>query len=116
ITFLANALFVLMGPGFCFLAYGIWIALQKEQGKSLPKQLWLRPTAIAGAFLLAALVAAVALPTGRTWSLILLVLTTLGNTVALVLMIRHSWRLDMKLMAVLFVINLIGIFMLAGMQ
>lgn len=116
ITLLSSAVLVLMGPGFCLVAFGIWAALQTERGKPLPKWLWLRPVAIAGAFLLAALIVAVIEPLGRTWSLILLILMALGNAATLILVIRHAWRLDMKLMAAVFVINFIGLFVLLGMQ
>lgn len=114
IVILDNLLFVLLGPGFVFMAWALWCGYRIVTNKSRPG-IWLVPMAVTAVFLIPVIFTAFSQPSSRTWFFILLTMTTLGNLVLGILLIGQSLFLKRPWIAVLFGINLITIFMLSGM-
>jgi urease accessory protein len=111
IAWLSESLFVLMGPGFTFLTWAFYSARRSlYTGHAVPYS-WLFPSLIS----IFALTLALAFQQGRTWSFILLGLTTLANSALSVLLIRQALQQRLTLAALLFGLNLILIFGMAGM-
>ncbi|AGA92091.1 hypothetical protein Thimo_3425 [Thioflavicoccus mobilis 8321] len=113
LAWLANALFPLLGPGFVLVAGGLWAAQRRELAPEVGRRWpWLTPlAAIVLAFGLAAL-RSWWLDIPRGWFLPLMGLTTAGNLMASVLLIRSALRWRRRLAAVLFVVNLVTVFAL----
>jgi len=112
LVWLSNALFPLMAPGFALLAPALWGALRGQRGRPVPGGLWrVGVAAIMLAFAAAALRHGV-LAIRRGWFLPLLVLASLGNLAASVLLIRAALLLRSWGTALLFGVNLLMIFAL----
>jgi hypothetical protein len=112
LAWLGGALFPLMAPGFAMLAVALWGAVRAEAGRTLPRGLW---RVALGAVLLAlgaVLWREIVLGIPRGWFLPLLVLTSLGNLGASVLLIRAALRRRAFVTAGLFAVNLLMIFAL----
>jgi hypothetical protein len=110
ISWLSEGLFPLMSAGFVMVAWALWRGL-KEQRSSVA-QIWTAPLLIALSAL--GLAAYLGFAQGnRRWSLLLLIVTTLGNVLASAQLIRHSWRRDQRAAAALFLYNLLTIFLQA---
>ena len=114
IVVLNNLLFILLGPGFVFMAWALWCAYRIVTNKARPG-IWLVPVGVTAVFTLPALFTALTQPDSRTWFFILLTMTTLGNMALGILLIRQSLYLKRSWTAVLFGVNLVTIFMLSGM-
>ena len=114
IVILDNLLFVLLGPGFVFMAWSLWCAYRMVTNQFRPG-IWGVPMIITAVFIIPTIYSASTQPDSRTWFFILLTMTTLGNLVLGILLIRQSLFLKQPWIAVLFGINLVTIFALSGM-
>ena len=112
ITWLANALFPLMAPGFALLAAGIWSALRIHRGKTAPVWIW------AVAILAIAVTAAIAIfqtvttDLERPWHQPVLTLASFSNILLTALLVSASWKRKLWLTGLLFMINLGMVFVL----
>ena len=115
IVWMDNALFILLTPGFIFLAYTLWRAQRAMQGKPAPMSPFIMPIAASVTGLgLAAIVAAVA-PTTRTWNFILLGATTVANFATSMLAAWQAFKQGQKVVAGLFILNIVMIVLLQGL-
>ncbi len=114
VVWMADSLFVLLGPGFTFFAWALWSAQQALAGKTIPRNVWLRPLGVIALFGVGAISASV-FAGGRTWNYILLTLTTFANLAVGVLLIRQSRQQGLTLAAALFLVNLVVVFAMSGM-
>ena len=112
---LDDMLFVFLGPGFTLFSWSLWNAQQVMQGKTIAKNVWLRPLGVIALFGIGAISAKLAQPDERYWFFILLTLTTFANMAVSVLVIRQSLWQGQRLAAALFIVNLVGVFALNGM-
>ncbi len=101
-----DGLFPLIGPGFTLMAFAVG-------SRRVDKQAWLWPLLISGAAWVAAAAVAITVP-GRMWVYVLMGLTTVANTVFMILLMRESKAQHQTLALILFVINLFGGFAMAG--
>jgi hypothetical protein len=110
ITWLSDSLFPLMSAGFVLMAWALWRGLQARPLSAA--QVWATPLLIA--LLALGLAAYFGFVQGnRRWSLLLLMVTTLGNVLTSLQLIRHSWRHKLRAAAGLFLYNLLTIFLQA---
>lgn len=114
VAWMANALFIFMGPGFALMAWAMWCCQRVVQGKQR-QSLIIVPLVVILLFGGAALFTVIQSPQSRTWNFILLGLTTLGNVIVSVIVIIYSWKQKMKLVSFFFVVNLIAVFTLSGL-
>lgn len=114
IRWMDDGLFVWMAPGFVLLAWAMLGAAQGAQGKSL-KLTWPVPMGLIAVMFLASGYLALARPDAPTWSRVLLGAMVLATVAVSLLLIILSFRLKMPLMAGLFFLNLIGVFILNGL-
>jgi hypothetical protein len=110
IVWMREALFPLMGPGFVMLAWALWRGLKAR--KFSAAQIWLVPLLLSLLALTAAAYLAMTQP-NRRWSLLLLIVTTLGNVWASAQLIGSSWQRNVRGAALLFLYNLLTIFLQA---
>lgn len=115
IVWMDNALFILLTPGFIFLAYTLWRAQRAMQGKPAPMSPWIMPLAASLTALgIAAIVASLA-PTTRTWNFILLGATTVANFATSMLAAWQAFKQGQKVVAGLFILNIVMIVLLQGL-
>ena len=110
IVWMSQSLFVLMGPGFVLLAWALWRGLKERKYSSA--QIWTVPLLLSLLALAAAGYLAMTQP-NRRWSLLLLIVTTLGNVWTSWQLIRNSWQRNLRGAAALFLYNLLTIFLQA---
>lgn len=117
VTFLNDSLFYLMGAGFTVMAFMLWYVQREASGRTVPAigHPAVLPIAIVALFTALSLGMAVARPEARTWYIIMLALTTVGNFATGGLAIRQSLRQQDRVAAALFAFNLVAILMLTGM-
>ncbi len=112
IRWMDDGLFAWMAPGYVLFAWSVWQTVRAVQKKKT-YHTWIAPVvicalALGGAYYLSA-------QAGSRWELLLLIVMVLATVVASVLLITFAFRQKLKLAGVLFIINLICIFILSGM-
>lgn len=112
---LNNSFFMFLAPGFTLLTYYLWSARQAFQHKVVSKFAILVPLLIIALCAGVAAYLAITFPQKRLWFIALLSLVTLSNIVFIWHAVRHCLQQKLKLSAVLFVVNLVGVFALAGL-
>lgn len=114
VTWLDNSLFILMAPGYTLLAYSVWQTTRRVRGQRTWHR-WLPPVAFIALFFAGSLFLALSRPGSPAWERVLLSVMVLATVVTGVLLIAFSFRRRLPLAAWLFVLNLVGVFMLNGM-
>lgn len=115
LVWLDKGMFGWMAAGFTLLAFAVWMAAEMMEGKKRPLRIWLGPLIVFGLALVAILFTGFPDVTVNTWRFILLGIMTIGNVVLVVLLIQLARRLNLNLVAALFLINIVTVFMLSGM-
>jgi len=112
INWMEDGLFVWMAPGYVFLAWSVWQTVRMVRGKKA-SGVWIAPAVVAGLTLGFAYYLH---STGSDkWKLILLIVMVLATVITSVLLIIFAFREKMSLAGVLFIINLVCVFLLSGM-
>jgi len=114
LVWLDNSLFILMTPGYTLLAYSVWQTMQQIRGRRT-RHRWLPPTVLIAIVFVAAVSLALVQPDSPAWERVLLSVMVLATVVTGVLLIVFSFRQRLPLPAWLFILNLVGVFMLNGM-
>ena len=118
LAWLDKGMFIWMAAGFTLLAFALWytaeIMMNPTQAKT-PKRPFLGPAIILGLAIVAMFATGFPDLTINTWRFILLGIMTIGNVVMTVLLIQKSRRVEHNLAALLFLVNIIIVFVLSGM-
>lgn len=101
-----DGLFPLIGPGFTLMAFAF--GARRDD-----KRAWLWPLLISGAAWVVAAAVAITVP-GRMWVYVLMGLTTVASTLFMLLLMRESKTQHQMLALILFALNLLGGFGMAG--
>lgn len=111
IVWMDEGLFVWMAPGYTLLAWSVWQTVREVRRKKT-FHTWLLPAILS---VLTLGYAYYLSTTGGSWNLILLIVLVLGSTTTSILLIAFAFRENLKSMGVLFIINLICVFILSGL-
>ncbi|WNC72207.1 hypothetical protein RGQ13_19105 [Thalassotalea psychrophila] len=111
---LNNNLFIFMAPGFAFLTFCLYAARKRYNQQSIKATAWRCPATIVAIFAIISLTLAITYPDKKLWFFALLGLLTLSNLVFIWHAIRHSWQVKVRSSALLYLLNIIGIFTLSG--
>jgi hypothetical protein len=114
IVWMDKGMFVWMGVGFTLMAFAVWLMSEVLGGKK-PTHIWRAPGIVLGLTLVAVLATGFPDPEVNTWRFMLLGLMTLGNVVLVLLLIQQARRLGQNKLAVLFIINIMLVFVLSGL-
>ena len=112
ISWMANALFLLMAPGFVLLVVGLWEQRRRLAGKTMPIWGW------SVAWLLIVLTYGLAAyrtwlaPVERGWFMPMMSLASLGNITLTILLFMTAWGQGKRGLAFLFTVNLAMVFAL----
>ena len=107
VAWMKDSLFLLMGPGFIFVAWALWCGL-KDQPLTL-KKVWFIPLIIVIPSLIVSYYLAMT-QSGRSWARVLLILTTIGILFTNGQIIADSLKRKLFLPIILLIINIITIF------
>lgn len=114
ITVLEVSLFILMAPGYVFLTWAVWQTVRQVRGQKT-HHAWNPP------LILVALTGALSLglvflqPESPAWERVLLSVMVLATLITSILLIVFAFRQQLRWAGVLFIVNILGIFMLNGM-
>lgn len=111
IVWMDEGLFVWMAPGYTLLAWSVWQAVREVRSKKT-FHAWLLPVILS---VLTLGFSYYLSTTGGSWNLILLIVLVIGSTTTSILLIAFAFREKLSLMGVLFIINLVCVFILSGM-
>ncbi|MDX1377972.1 MAG: hypothetical protein R3307_03915 [Anaerolineales bacterium] len=114
IRWMDDGMFVWMAPGYVLIAWSIWQAVRAVQGKKTFNA-WLMPAAIAIMVIAGSYYLNTSSPDSPAWKLTLLSVMVLASIVTSVLLIIFAFRQKLTLAGVLFVVNLIIIFVMNGL-
>ncbi len=112
VTWLANALFPLMAPGFTLLAAGAWGVWRHARGKTVSRRLWLVPLALIAVTYAFALYQAQVAGVERGWFPPIMNLASLANIGLTVLLFLIAWHQQQRAIAFLLFFNLAMVFAL----
>lgn len=113
IRWMDDGLFAWMAPGYTLLAWSVWQTVRSVQGKKTFHP-WLVPFIIFESFFAVATYLYFANP-GPAWERVMLSLMVLATVVTGILLIAFGFRQKLPLAGWLFVVNLVGIFLLNGL-
>jgi hypothetical protein len=114
IVWFDKGMFIWMSAGFTLLAFALWFMGEIRSGKQ-PERVWIGPAVVLGLSLIAILFTGFPDPNVNTWRFILLGVMTIGNVVMVILLIQQARANSQNLLAVLFLVNIVIVFILSGL-
>ena len=114
INWMEDGLFVFMAPGYTLLAWSVWQTVRRVQGKKTFNT-WLAPVVIIAVMFAGSYYLYTSNPTSPAWERILLSVMVLATVITGILLIVFGFRQRLPLAGWLFIINLVGIFLLNGL-
>lgn len=114
IRWLDNSLFVLMAPGFVLMSAAVWSAVRVVRGRKLGR-VWPAPLITIALMFAGSIALALRNPGSPAWERILLGVMVLATVITSILLVVFAFRQQMPLMGALFVVNLVGVFVLNGL-
>ncbi|TRX55010.1 hypothetical protein [Thalassomonas sp. M1454] len=114
IAILNNNLFIFMAPGFAFLTFCLYAARKQFNQQAIKPTAWRCPASIVTLFAILSIALAVTYPDKKLWFFALLGLLTISNIIFIWHAIRHSLQAQSKTSALLYLLNIIGVFALSG--
>ncbi|GIK55680.1 MAG: hypothetical protein HND44_05375 [Chloroflexi bacterium] len=114
IRLLDDALFILMAPGYTLLAFSVWQTVRAVRGQKT-YHVWRAPVIFIGVMFALSAALYVSRPASPAWERILLSVMVLATVMTGVLLILFSFRQKLTLAGTLFIINLVGVFLLNGL-
>ena len=114
INWMEDGLFVFMAPGYTLLAWSVWQTVRAVQGKKT-FHTWLAPIIIIAIMFAGSFYLYTSNPTSPAWERILLSVMVLATVITGILLIVFGFRQKLPLAGWLFIINLVGIFLLNGL-
>lgn len=114
IRWLDNGLFILMAPGFVLMSAAVWCAVRAVRGRTLGA-VWPAPLITITLMLAGSIVLAVRTPDSPAWERLLLGVMVLATVITSTQLIVFAFRQQMPFMGALFVVNLVGVFVLNGL-
>ncbi|MBX3059850.1 MAG: hypothetical protein KF770_25640 [Anaerolineae bacterium] len=114
IVWMDKGMFLWMAAGFTLVAFAVWF-MSETLGGRRPRRIWLGPGVVLGLSLAAILFTGFPDFAENTWRFILLGVMTIGNVVLVVLLIQQARRLGLNLLALLFLVNIVIVFVLSGL-
>lgn len=114
-VWLDKGMFIWMSAGFTLVAFALWYMGEIRSGMKRPGRIWLGPLVVLGLSLIAILFTGFPDLTINTWRFILLGVMTIGNVVMVILLIQRSRRMNLNSLAILFLVNIVIVFILSGL-
>jgi hypothetical protein len=113
-NWMENSLFIFMTPGYVLFAWSIWQASRSLQGKRI-FHTWMLPSVLIVLMLGISFFLSVSLPDSPGWKRLLLSVTVIANLLSGILLITMAFRQNLSQAGWLFLVNLVGVFILNGL-
>lgn len=114
INWMEEGLFVFMAPGYTLLAWSVWQTVRAVQSKKI-FHAWLTPTIIVAMMFASSIYLFTSNPTSPAWERVLLSVMVLATIITGILLIVFAFRQKLPMAGWLFILNLVGIFLLNGL-
>ncbi len=114
INWMEDGLFVFMAPGYTLLAWSVWQTARAAQGKKT-FNIWLAPIILITVIFAGSYYRYTSNPASPAWERVLLSVMVLATVITGILLIVFGFRQKLPLAGWLFIINLVGIFLLNGL-
>lgn len=114
VNWMEESLFILMAPGYILFTWSVWQVSRSVRGKKA-FHAWLFPLALVLILFAASYLLFISQPDAPAWKRLLLSVTVLANTILAILLIVFAFRQKLSTAAWLFILNLIGIFIMNGL-
>ena len=114
INWMEDGLFVWMAPGYTLLAWSVWQAIRTARGQRV-FHAWLAPVIFIVLMFTASLALLFTRPDSPGWERILLSVMVLATVITGIFLVVFGFRQGLPLAGWLFLINLLGIFLLNGL-
>ncbi|MCW1969285.1 MAG: hypothetical protein KIH69_014330 [Anaerolineae bacterium] len=113
---LDNGLFFWMAPGFTLMAYGMSYVKRLTLNRPLRRDnIWLVPVIAWAVIWAVGIAAALARPDSRTWNLIWLAVTSVGQLIVSSFAVTQALRQGQKPPAILLIVNFVAVLALTGL-
>jgi hypothetical protein len=114
INWMEDGLFVFMAPGYTLLAWSVWQTVRAVQGKKVFNA-WLAPIILITVMFAGSYYLHTFNPASPAWERVLLSVMVLATVITGILLIVFGFRQELPLAGWLFIINLVGVFLLNGL-
>ncbi len=114
INWMEDGLFVFMAPGYTLLAYSVWQTVRSVRGMKTFHE-WLAPIIFIVLMFAGSIYLYKSNPVSPAWERVLLSVMVLATVITGILLIVFGFRQKMPIAGWLFILNLVGIFVLNGM-
>ncbi len=114
IDWMENGLFVWMAPGYTLLLWSVWQTVRTVQGKKT-FNVWIPPVIFIALIFAGSYYLFTSNPASPAWERVLLSVMVLATVITGILLIVFGFRQKLPLTGWLFIINLVGIFLLNGL-
>ena len=114
INWMEDGLFVFMAPGYVMFTWSVWQTARSVQGRQTLNA-WVFPIIFSALLLSVSFYLFDALPGSPAWERILLSVTVLANVISGILLVTFAFRQKLAISGWLFILNLLGIFVLNGL-
>ena len=114
IDWMENGLFVWMAPGYTLLLWSVWQTVRSVQGKKT-FNIWIPPIIFIVLMFAGSYYLFTSYPASPAWERILLSVMVLATIITGILLIVFGFRQKLPMAGWLFIVNLVGIFLLNGL-
>ena len=114
IRWMDDGMFAWMAVGYTLIFWSIWQTVRTVRGKNA-FQPWIVPTVIGVLSLVGAYYLNVSMPESRAWKFTLLGIMSLASILTSILLIVFAFRQKLPVVGVLFIVNLIIVFVMNGL-
>ncbi len=114
INWMEDGLFVWMAPGYVLLLWSVWQTVRGVTSKKMMNA-WVAPLVVIAMLFAGSFYLFTSNPASPAWERILLSVMVLATVITGILLIVFGFRQKMPLAGWLFIINLVGIFLLNGL-
>ena len=114
LNWMEDGLFVWMAPGYTLLAWSVWQAIRMARGQKV-RHPWLAPAAFIAVMFAASIYLFSTRPDSPGWERILLSVMVLATVITGIFLVVFAFRQKLPLAGWLFILNLLGIFLLNGL-
>ena len=114
INWMEDGLFVWMAPGYTLLAWSVWQAIRTARGQRV-LHTWVAPVAFIVVMFAGSTYLFISRPESPAWERVLLSVMVLATVITGVFLVVFAFRQKLPLAGWLFLLNLLGIFLLNGL-